>query len=183
MWDPALCRKPITFLELWAVTNKIRAFADHINSGTHIKLWEDNQAVVHIINAMTSKSKELMAELRVINKLLTKLGITIESSYLPSAVNTFADRLSRLKTMDDWTINIQAIQLILDTVPPTIDRFADHQNAIVNRFNSLSECPGSSEVDALSLSWGKEINYWNPLSSASLSWSRKSRKRMQKGYW
>ena len=154
--------KPINYLELRAVTNNIRAFAQHIRSGDHIRLWEDNLAVVHIINSMTSRSREMMAELRIIHKLLTKLGATIKSDYLPSAVNAFADRLSRLRTLDDWTIDQKAIRSILNAQPPTIDRFADDHNKIVDRFNSAYECPGSSGTDALTLPWAGESNYWNP---------------------
>lgn len=162
LWDPLLRVQPITFKELRAVTDNLRSFERYLKQGQHIKVWEDNQAVVSILNSMTSRSRPLMRELRRLHRLLLRLGITIESQYVPSAVNRFADRLSRLRTLDDWRINPQLLRRHLHSVQPTIDRFADAQTSILPRFNSQFESPGSVATNALSQLWSHEINYWNP---------------------
>lgn len=88
----------ITLRELRAVRLLLhRHFCDFV-SDPHIRrilLHEDNQAVVYILNAMVSASRPMMAELRKIEKLLRVLGVRIDSRWIPSAVNRFADSLSR----------------------------------------------------------------------------------------
>lgn len=64
--DPVLRVKPITILEQRAVIDNIRSIAKILLSGTHLKVWEDNQVVASILNAMTSKSRQLSRELRVL---------------------------------------------------------------------------------------------------------------------
>lgn len=58
-------------------------------------LHEDNQGVVYILNSMVSASKVMMAELRQLEVLMRVLGVKIEARWIPSAVNKFADALSR----------------------------------------------------------------------------------------
>lgn len=162
LWDPQLRVKPITFLELRAVTDSIQAFEEHLKRVTHLRIWKDNQAVLQILNAMVSRSRALMQELRVLHRLLSKLRISIESQYLPSAVNRLADRLSQLHTLDDWWINQKSIAPLLSSLPTTIDRFADNQNKLCPRFNSEFASPSSLGIDALSQDWKSETNFWNP---------------------
>ena len=162
LWDPILRTKPITFLELRAVTDNLRSFAKYVVRGTHLKVWEDNMAVVHILNAMTSRSPALMDELRSLHHLLIRLGISIEAQYIPTAVNRYADRLSRLSTLDDWTINRACIQPLMEKVQPDVDWFADAQNSVCSRFSSEFASPGSLGIDALSHHWGTEASFWNP---------------------
>lgn len=165
VWDPQYRLRSINFLELRAVTDNLRSFTSHLrrHQGARIKLWEDNQAVVHIVNSMTTRSPALMKELRILHRVMTVLGITIESEYLPSAVNCYADRLSRLQSLDDWRINQQVLTPILNRLPPTIDRYAAEGNTICERFNSEHHTPHTLAVNALAQSWSlPEINYWNP---------------------
>jgi hypothetical protein len=164
LWDPIYRTKHITHLELKAVTDNLHAFTKQLQNQEvrNLLLWEDNQAVVHILNSMVSKSPALMTELRTLHKFITTLGITIQARYLPSAVNRFADRLSRLKTLDDWRINPTPLQSLLQQFKPGIDRFADQTSSICARFNSLHLCPGTEAVNALSQPWGQDRNFWNP---------------------
>jgi hypothetical protein len=90
---------------------------------------------------MVSKSPALMTELRTLHKFVTTLGITIQARYLPSAVNRFADLLSRLKTLADWRINSTPLQSLLQQFKPGIDRFADQTSSICARFNSIHPLP------------------------------------------
>jgi hypothetical protein len=118
--------------------------------------------VVYILNAMVSRSPALMCELRVLHKFLQRLGIQIQAHYLPSAVNRFADRLSRLKTLDDWRINPAPLRQWLERYRPEVDRFADPTSALCPRFNTEFYAPGTEAVDALAQPWGGTRNFWNP---------------------
>lgn len=66
---------------------------------------------------MATLSPMLIAELRVLHRLLTTLRITIESEYIPSAVNRYADRPSQLQSWDDRRINQQTIRPLLKHLP------------------------------------------------------------------
>ncbi|KAL5497424.1 hypothetical protein EMCRGX_G013893 [Ephydatia muelleri] len=46
--------------------------------------------------------------------------------------------------------------------PRTVDRFATHYNAQLERFNSRYACPGSEAVDSFTSDWGGENNWWCP---------------------
>lgn len=89
--DPIMRTKPITFLELRAVAESIRSFAQHFRQRTRMKIREKHQAIVDILNAMASKSPQLLAEIWVLQKPLTQPGLSIESSYIPTAINRYAD--------------------------------------------------------------------------------------------
>ena len=43
-------------------------------------------------------------------------------------------------------------------VPHAMDRFANHENTQLPRFNSRFWCPGTEAVDAFSVSWAGENN-------------------------
>ena len=159
--DPHFRMKPITFLELRAVTDNLKAFSEDIRTGTHLRVWEDNEAVVHILNTMTTRSLALMKELRALHRVMLKLGISIESRYVPFAVNRLADRPFRLRSLDDWRINTPSIRALLYEMEPTIDRFADHESTIYQQFNSQYRSPGSSGIDSLRQHWGRTVNVWN----------------------
>jgi hypothetical protein len=58
-------------------------------------LHEDNQAVAHILNAIVSASPPMMADLRRLQVMLREFGVRMEARRLPSAINRYADSLSR----------------------------------------------------------------------------------------
>lgn len=74
-----------------------RHFAAYLSSPCvcRILLHDDNQAVVYILNATVSASKEMMAGLQRLEGLLRVLGVRLEARWIRSAVNRFADTLSR----------------------------------------------------------------------------------------
>lgn len=98
IWAPTDRAESITLRELRAVRLLLsRHFAAYVTRPgvQKLLLHEDNQAVVYVLNAMVSASPAMMVELRRLEKLLKALGVTIEARWLPSAVNKFADALSR----------------------------------------------------------------------------------------
>ncbi len=79
----------ITLKELVAVRRGIAMYQDDL-CGHVVRLWEDNQAVVHIIRNKTSRSPVLMAELRALLQLLESLNITLMPKYICSELNPAA---------------------------------------------------------------------------------------------
>ena len=89
---------PITYRELKTVRLILQGMIGKQVEGLGLNsllLHNDNQAVVHITNSFVSASRPLMHELRRLKTVMTKLNIHIRSDWVPSAVNRFADALSR----------------------------------------------------------------------------------------
>jgi hypothetical protein len=97
-WEARDRAESITLRELRAVRLLLqRHFAEYVSreETRKILLHEDNQAVVYILNAMVSSSSRMMQELRRLQAMLHALKVRIEARWLPSAVNRYADALSR----------------------------------------------------------------------------------------
>lgn len=62
---------------------------------SRVRLPCGNQALVYIVRGMVSASKVIMKELRVMERLLRTLNMKVETAWILSSVNVFADRLSR----------------------------------------------------------------------------------------
>lgn len=82
---------------------------------------------------------------------------------VPREGNVIADRLSRIVDHDDWQLSHDCF-VVLDELlgPHTVDRFASHYNAQLKRFNSRYSCPDTEAVDAFTVVWSGENNWWCP---------------------
>lgn len=69
-----------------------------------ITLWIDNMSSMYIFRRMGSKYMEIMAKVRVLQWLLHRLDLFIDPHWLPSAVNVFADKLSRSRDLDNMSV-------------------------------------------------------------------------------
>ena len=89
--------------------------------------------------------------------------IHLQPEWVPRELNEQADYLSRIVDLDDWMLNPQVFEQ-LDTLwgPHTVDRFASCDNAQLPRFNSRCWNPGSEAVDAFTVNWRGENNWWCP---------------------
>jgi hypothetical protein len=97
LWATEERTEPINLRELKAVRLLLQKhFASFVAKAEtkRILLHEDNQAVVHILNAMISASRPMMAELWRLEVMLRILGIKMEARWIPSAVNRYVDALS-----------------------------------------------------------------------------------------
>ena len=155
----------ITFKELKAVRYAVESFLPLL-VGRNILLHEDNQAVVAILTHTTTRSPDMMRELRKLWLLLDENDITIRPRYIRSAANIWADRLSREVDLSDWQFNPRLFRY-LDKLwgPHTIDRFASMENRLTTRYNSRWNDPHCEAVDCLHLSdssWRQEQNWCNP---------------------
>ena len=57
--------------------------------------------MVYVLKDMVSASKPLMEELRRLQRTMQVLGASIEARWLPSAVNRYADALSKTWDLED----------------------------------------------------------------------------------
>ena len=85
-WRPHQLVHHITLLELKAVRLTMEMFLDELR-GHRVRLYEDNQAVMHILNNVTTRSSAIMAELRKLWRLLDENDIDLRAEYIRSAAN------------------------------------------------------------------------------------------------
>lgn len=103
-WTAVDRAQSITFRKLLAVRLLLHRHFSAFVSDPHVRkvlLQEDNQAVVYVINSIVSASRPMMAEV-----LLRVLGVRIDARWIPSAVNRYADSLSR--TWDPGDVRVTA---------------------------------------------------------------------------
>jgi hypothetical protein len=155
-------KEHITLKELMAVRMAVQSFGEQIQ-GQHVLHWEDNQAVVHIIRNLVSKAPAMMRELRLLQEVMAKYDVHLQSAYIRSADNP-ADGLTRWTDRSDWKLNPKLYELAAARWGrrPTIDRFATANNAQCEKFCSEHLCPGSSGC-AWTMEWADEpLNWINP---------------------
>jgi hypothetical protein len=87
----------ITLLELAIVRLCLKDFLQHwvLRQNAVIKLYTDNMVTMFGVNKWVSKSPVIMAELRRLHQFCKRHGLELELHHLPSALNLYADRLSR----------------------------------------------------------------------------------------
>ena len=131
-------------------------------ANARVRWFSDNQNVVHILQAGSRKPNLHAIALKVFNMAI-QYQIRLEPEWIPRELNEKADLLSRVIDYDDWFIN-PAVFMWLDTIwgPHTVDRFADHNNCQLPRFNSRCWNPGAEAVDAFTVNWSEENNWWCP---------------------
>ena len=127
-----------------------------------MKWFSDNQNVPRIISSGSSKD-HLQSEAVSIFNICCNHGISIEMEWIPRSQNDQADFLSRIYDADDWGLSPLSFHRI-DSVwgPHAIDRFANHVNAKLPRFNSIFWNPGSECIDTFVMNWSGENNYACP---------------------
>eukprot|EP00873_Tetraselmis_striata_P014154 jgi/Tetstr1/434418/TSEL_023518.t1 len=103
-WGAAYERQHITWKGLKAVRLAVESFLPHL-AGRRVLLLENNQAVCSVLAGLTSRSPEMMAELRKLWYLLDSNGVHIRARYIRSAANVWADRLSRHLDGVDWQLD------------------------------------------------------------------------------
>ena len=150
----------ITLKELIAVRHGVLAHREVLR-GCVCRLWEDNAAVVHIINNRTSRSPALMAELRALLHVLDELDIDLRPRYIRSHLNP-ADYFSRMTNRDAWSLRPGVQRMVLRQArkllrrPVSLDPFACRQSAVCKRYASRVADPEALQLDGFALSWGHE---------------------------
>ena len=168
LWKPPESGYHISHLELLAVLLAVETFREELR-GKRVRLHEDNQAVVRLLETWSCRSPAMQEDLRRLWELLDSCCIELQPEYIRSEDNVYADFLSRYLDRSDWALLASLFQ-VYDrrwggARGHTVDRFATGNNAQVPRFYSRWREPGSSGVDALAASfenWRGENNWCNP---------------------
>ena len=160
-WTTHEAHQSSTWRELTAVLRVLSAIAVKLMN-FRVHWFTDKQNVARIL-LVGSKMALLQATALKIFSLSVQHQIRLESEWIPRGLNERADYLSRIIDYDDWQLN-PLVFSELDNAggPHTVDRFASFQNSQVPRFNSRCWNPGSETVDAFTVDWSGENNWWCP---------------------
>ena len=160
-WTAEEASQSSTWRELSAVYQVLLAVACKLTN-TRVHWFTDNQNVARILQ-VGSKKPQLHAIALKVFALLVQYQLHLEPEWIPRDLNVRADFLSRIVDHDDWFLD-PAIFARIDAMwgPHTVDRFASFHNAQLPRFNSHCWNPGSEAVDAFTVNWGGQNNWWCP---------------------
>ena len=151
-------------LELGAVRQALQSFRHLLaDRETVIRLKMDSTVAIGAINSGTSSSPAMMDELRPLQSVTSAMGIDLRPEHLRSALNIWADRLSRERDSTSWTLSFAGFsRLEVSYGPHTLDNFANDLKTRCGRFFSRGATPNSSGIDAFAQDWS-EYNCWaNP---------------------
>lgn len=153
----------INCLELGAVTLALKSFRKLIPRGSIIRLRTDSMVALGVMRAGSSRSPVLMGEMRELHELCHEMQVEPRVEHVSSALNEWADRLSRENDSTTWTLSRAAFKR-LDAIygPHSVDLFASSITAQTPRFYSRSLCPGSLGTNALTHDWDGENAWANP---------------------
>ena len=150
-----------TWRELKAVSVVLNSFAPKL-SGHRVKWFTDNQNVVRIVESGSKKQHLQVIALSVFKTCLQQ-GIRLDMEWIPRSLNDKADYISRIQDFDDWSVNPQFFSWI-DSMwgPHSVDCFAHVDNTQLPKFYSRFWCPGATAVDAFTVNWSGDVNWWVP---------------------
>lgn len=153
----------INCLELGAVSLALRSFRHLIPPGTIIRLRTDSMVALGVMRAGSSRSPVLMDEMRDLYKTCTAMGVELRIEHVSSALNEWADRLSREHDSTDWTLQPETFEALDDKYGPhSVDLFASAETARCPRFYSRWMCPGALATNAFLQDWVGENAWANP---------------------
>jgi len=153
----------INVKEVAAIRYSLLALAGAFSSGDAVRIVTDSQVALHVVNALASRSPALCAELRRLHAVAQDLGVSLEAEWIPTALNVWADKLSRARNSTDWTLDRTYFDS-LDSAygPHSVDRFATWDNRQLTRYNSPVLDQGRAPVDAFKEDWSQDNNWINP---------------------
>ncbi|VDH92658.1 Hypothetical predicted protein [Mytilus galloprovincialis] len=143
MFDGLDRDKSSTWRELKTVENNISCFKSEL-AGKFVKLYTDNQNVVHIVKKGSMKMELQEIALSIFHICLS-CDIFLELEWIPRDENYYADYLSKIFDYDDWGVSTHIFTYFSSLWGPfTCDRFADSKNSKVEFFNSKYFTPDTS---------------------------------------
>lgn len=150
-----------TFRELLAVFLSLQAFIDSLRAQT-VVWYTDNQNVVRIVN-IGSKVPALQRIALDIHRICLRASISVDVQWIPRDHNTFADDISKLVDLDDYSINDDVFHSLDERWGPhSCDRFASCYNAKLPKFNTRFYQQGTSGVNAFAQDWAYDNNWLCP---------------------
>jgi hypothetical protein len=132
--------------------------------GTEILIRSDNTTTVFLIKRW-SACLTLVSHLRALFNLTRKHDLLLRATYLPGVLNGTADRLSRMGSAMDFSLNptmFRQVTLELN-LQPEVDVFADRDNHLLDAYACLSPTDGAAiAVDGFTLRWTERPLWLHP---------------------
>ena len=127
-------------------------------------MLSDNITTVALINKFGSADVRLDAIAQAIWSYAFRHDIMLQAHHISGVCNVEPDALSRMPLRHEWCLHPAVFrQLERWFGPHSIDRFASFTTALLPRYNSRFDDPGTSGVDALGQTdWGRFHNFVNP---------------------
>lgn len=148
--------------ELTAVLYSLRSFASNLQERS-VLLLSDNSTVVAHVNNFGGRAASLDQISKQIHLFCAEKKISIRAKHIRGLDNVLADKLSRQRDPDDWTLKDHVFRrLERNWGPHTVDRFASFETAKTRRYNSRFNDQQSEAVDCFSQDWKGENNYVCP---------------------
>ena len=161
MWSVEQVQRSASHRKLKAIALGLEYFFPFM-TGQTINCFTDNQGVSRIVEVGSMKEELQCLALHIFKMCLLR-NIRLEVEWIPRPANERADFLSRVIDHDDWRVKSDAFLIVQERWSPhSVDRFANHENSQLPRFNSRFWCPGTETVDAFSVSWAGENNWLVP---------------------
>ncbi len=95
-WSQRGITSDITVLEWFPILVAVTLWGSELQN-KKLLFHCDNQAVVHIINTQSSKSKSVMVVVRELVLRCLQFNLTLKSEHIPGSKNSLADALSRFQ--------------------------------------------------------------------------------------
>jgi hypothetical protein len=96
IWHSRGITKDITILELFPIVVALFIWGSELRN-KKILFNCDNEAVVHILNKSSSKSKQVMVLVRLLALRCLELNVLVRAAHLPGTHNVICDALSRFQ--------------------------------------------------------------------------------------
>lgn len=153
----------INLKEVAAICFSLLSHERAILQGTTVKIVTDSQVALHVVIALVSRSPALCADVRRLYVVAQRLGITLDATWIPTAANVWADKLSRTRDSTHWTLDRSSFASLDSAYGPFIvDRFANWTTKQTPRYNSENLDRGGMPTKALELDRTKDNNWANP---------------------
>lgn len=150
--------------ELWVFFEVLQRECTQLRGKTVIFQTDNRTAAAYIRRQGGTKSRKLLNMTAKILNLARSLDINVVPKYLPGKYNGLADSLSRLKTQQEWHLDVQMQTLIFQKMgTPEIDLFSSKASAVVPRYVSEDLKDTTSEyTDAFSRPWEYKLGWIFP---------------------
>ncbi|XP_078688642.1 uncharacterized protein LOC144920363 [Branchiostoma floridae x Branchiostoma belcheri] len=160
-WNDLECTQSSTWRELRAIFLVLSGLKEEL-ARKHVKWYCDNTAAVKIVKVGSVKRYLQDIALDIFN-VCNEYNIVLDATWIPRTKNDKADALSRFFDVDDYEIDPPVFHYLNRKFGPhQVDRFANHLNKKLERFNSKSWCPSSEGIDAFSFDWAGQNNWLHP---------------------
>jgi hypothetical protein len=150
-----------TARELQGILFAVESFAWAL-TGKRAVLQCDNQGAVAITSKGSPKGNLNSIAIALANKC-SEINCDLKVVWVPRELNVEADEASRLEDLDNWGIQPSVFRVCETKWGKfSVDRFADHENALCPRFNSKYFVPGTEAVDCFAETWSSDFNWVVP---------------------